>query len=116
MQSEYKLSTPYPTDYFSQIFANLRLVKEMFEERYTLDHHLNETDTALTDGHDKLTMKGITVNTLADKMPYPMNPTTGIAELPANGAILFCKVVNGNCKLIYAAKDNTNTLKEITLR
>lgn len=71
MLSEYKISTPYPTDYFSQVFANIRLIKQLFEEIYTLDHHLNETDTALTDGHDKLTMKGITVNTLADKMNLP---------------------------------------------
>ncbi|GEM_PF-2802144 len=112
MLSEYKISTPYPTDYFSQVFANLRFTKEMFEERYTLDHHLNETDTALTDGHDKLTMKGITINTLVDKMPYPINPETGVAELPANGVILFCKLVNGKCQLTYAAKDNTNAFKE----
>ena len=116
MLSEYKISTPYPTDYFSQVFANIRLIKILFDERYTLDHHLNDSDKLLSDGHNRLTMKGITVDMYSEKMPYPMNPTTGVAQLPSSGVILFCKQINGNCKLIYTFKDKTNTLKEIILR
>lgn len=116
MFDEYKTTTPYPTDYLSQIFSNIRQIKNLFEERYTLDHHLNGSDKSLSDGHNKLTMKAITVDMYIDKSPYPINPATGIAQLPDNGAILFCKLVNGSHKLAYSVKDNTGTVKEIILR
>ena len=116
MHSIYNVSTPFPTDYFSQIFANLRLIKTLFEERYTLDHYLNDEDLNPTDGHNKVTMKGITVNMLEDRMPYPLNPETGTAQLPANAGIVFNKIVEGNSKLCFATKDKNGTLTEIILR
>ena len=116
MLNEYKLSTPFPTDYFSQIFANIRYIKARFAERYILDHHFNNTDTTISDGHDKVTMFAITKNTLADKEPYPLNPATGIAQLPANCGMLWIKNVSGSAKLCYSGNNLSNTLKEITLR
>jgi len=106
MLNEYKTSTPLPTDYFSQVFANIRLIRTLFEERYILDHSLNKTDVNPIDGHNWLTMKEITVDLLSDKMPYPMNHVTGLAELPAEAIILFFKNVNGTHKLCYANKIN----------
>lgn len=116
MHSEYLTSTPRPTDYFSQIYANLRLIKQLFEERYILDHHMNMDDDTDSDGHDKITIQGITVDMYADSRPYPMNWITGIAQLPESGTILFCKKVGNNNKLCYACKDINGNLKEIILR
>jgi hypothetical protein len=116
MLDELITSTPYPTDYFNQIFANIRAVKNLFQERYELDHKINTTDTALTDGHNRLTFKTITINMYADQTPYPMNWTTGVAEIPYQAGILFCKTVGTSVKLCYAVKDKNNALKEIIIR
>ncbi len=110
MLDQYITSTPAPTNQFSDIFAELRLLKTLFAERWELDHILSET-TAETDSHRKLTMKAITVDMLSDKMPYPMNWTTGEAEMPNGGTILFVKLVDGIPKLTFANLIN-NTLTE----
>jgi hypothetical protein len=111
MLNEYKTSTPLPTDYFSQVFANIRLIRTLFEERYILDHSLNKTDLNPSDGHNKLTLKEITVDLYSDKMPYPMNQEKGLSELPSEATILFFKNVSGTHKLCYANKIN-GVLKE----
>ena len=112
MLSQFITTSPTPADYFKNIFSNLRQIKELFEERYILDHYLNETDTADTDGHNKLTMKAITVDMFTDKMPYPMNWETGEAELPDNTGILFVKNVSGAERLCFATKNSAGTLTE----
>jgi hypothetical protein len=116
MLTPYSTTTPRDTDYISAIYAELRLVKKLFEERYILDHRMNVDDTADTDAHNKLTMAGITVDMYEDQKPYVMNYGTMVAELPANGTILFVKKVGGANRLCYACKDKTNVLKEIILR
>ena len=117
MLSAFITTSPTPADYFKNIFSNLRQIKTLFEERYILDHYLNETDTADTDGHNKLTMKSITVNMFTDKMPYPMNWTTGEAEIPDDTGILFVKNVSGRQRLCYANMNSAGTvLRETIIR
>ena len=116
MLSAFITTSPTPADYFKNIFSNLRQVKALFEERYILDHYLNTTDTANTDGHNKLTIKAITVDMFTDKMPYPMNWTTGESELPSNTGILFVKNVSGAQRLCFATKNSSGTLTEIIIR
>jgi len=116
MLTPYSTTTPRNIDFLSDIYTELRLIKQLFEERYILDHHMNMINTADTDAHNKVTMKGITVNMYADGEPYVMNYGTMVAQLPANGTILFIKKIANENRLCYACKDKTNTLREIIVR
>ena len=116
MLSAFITTSPTPADYFKNIFSNLRQIKDLFEERYILDHYLNDTDTADTDGHNQLTMMSITVDMFTDKMPYPMNWNTGEAELPDDTGILFVKNVSGAEKLCFATHNSSGTLTENIIR
>jgi hypothetical protein len=114
MLNEYLLSTPRPTDYFSQIFANLREIKSLFDERYTLDHEIPATISESY--HNTATMCGLEVNTSIDNSPYRMNDLTGQAELPANCVVVFVRKDSDKLRLCYTGKNLNVDVFESVLR
>ena len=107
-------SSPLPTEYASEIYANLRLIKSLFEERYSLDHYLNPTDTNPTDAHNKVTLKPIVPDLYKDKMPFPMNWEAGIAEMLNDTGIIITKKSTSSIKLYFITKIN-NQVKEVEI-
>ena len=116
MLTPYSITTPRNTEEISTFFAELRLIKELFEERYMLDHFMNVDDTDDIDGHNRLVMYGIEVDMYAEDQPYVMNYRTGITQLPENSSMIFMKKVDGLNRFCFSYLDDEETLNEIIVR
>jgi len=102
MLNMYDIGIPIPADFFKQIYAEIRKIKLLFQERFILDHDINGD-------HNKLTLREIKVNLLQDKSPFPMNWDKGAAEIPKDGGILFFN----NGALTFARNTNKGIKQSI---
>ncbi|PKL19569.1 MAG: hypothetical protein CVV49_00600 [Spirochaetae bacterium HGW-Spirochaetae-5] len=109
MLNEYNTSRPLPSDYFRDIYSNLRMAKLLFKERFILDHHFsNNIDTSLqtADGfHNVISMPEYSyINAL--------NQTIYEPDSMADSCILFCKKINGIVELCVRKNDGVYQITE----
>jgi len=121
MFTEFNLNIPRKSDFFKNMFRVIRDTKNLFVERFTLDHQqgtgTTTTDPEIMGYHKLLTMKPIVVDTspTGDQMPYPLEPDTFVAKVPAGAGIIFTEMVSGTLRLRYSTEVG-GVIKRSTIR
>lgn len=98
----YDKTSPLPSNYFSKIYENLRRIKSLFFDRFSLDHNfdlVNDTDLVTADGyHKQLTLpKYNLVNEYQEVLTSPVYVT--------GSNILFSKSINNISELCVRKSD-----------
>jgi hypothetical protein len=102
---------PRKTDWFYDVFKELRIVKGLFRERFELDHYSESaedpTDPTCDGFHKFITLKPIVPNLLPTFPPgdlYPVDWDNEVVKQPTDSGTIYMETVDGVPRLRYTTE------------